>query len=109
MKFLKVRIERYVSHDQPGFVLCVFEDACGRTWEITEKAPVLTSADLREEDLPADGFYVAGEIVSEDEDTIMFDTERPWGISAGSGETLFHVKRHQISDTSSDQSAHIVR
>lgn len=48
MKFLKVKIVKYVSHDYPGVVLCTFNDAYGKTWEITEKVPVLTASGFTE-------------------------------------------------------------
>jgi hypothetical protein len=103
MKFLKVKIVEYVSHDFPGFVLCTFEDAYGKTWEITEKVPVLTSWDLQEEELPVDGFYIPGEVISEDGDIVNFDTLRPYFISANDGETSFYVKKYQLSDKHSDE------
>jgi hypothetical protein len=82
--------------------LCTFEDAYGKTWEITEKVPVITSYDFQEEELPIEGFYVAGEVVSEDGDLLCFDTLHPWFISADDGETSFYVKKYQLSDKHSD-------
>ncbi len=102
MKFLKVKILKYVSHDQPGFILCSFVDANGKEWSMTEKVPVLTSKGFPEEFLPIEGFYIAGEVVSEDKDIVIFDTSNPWSISADKGETLFKVLKNQISDVSSD-------
>jgi len=102
MKFLKVKIKEYASHDQPGFVLCVFEDAHGETWEIIEKIPVLSSTNFQREHMPIEGFYVAGEVVYEDGNIVCFDTKQPWGISTDDGKTTFYVKKHQLSEKSSD-------
>jgi len=102
MKFLKVTIVKYVSYDQPGFVLCTFSDVYGKVWEITEKVPVLTAGEILEENLPITGFYIAGEIVSTENDKVCFNTEKPWHIATDEGETNFFVLPEQVSDTSSD-------
>lgn len=102
MVFLKVRIEKYVSFDQPGFVLCTFNDIDGKQWKIIEKIPILTSKGFLEGILPIEGFYIAGEIISEDDNTVCVNTSKPWGIETEDGKTIFSVFRHQISEISSD-------
>lgn len=103
MYYLKIKIEKYVSYDQPGWVLCVFKDVYGKEWKIIEKVPVLTKKDFLNEELPIEGFYITGEIFSEEEDKIWFDISEPFGIEAEDGETKFRVFRYQISSKHSDE------
>lgn len=98
MFFLKVKIEEFSSHDYPGFVLCTFTDIYGKRWVIEEKVPVIFSKMISEKDLPIEGFYIAGEIIKQENKIIYFDTKKPWGISATSGETIFKVSTNQISE-----------
>ncbi|MFA7417114.1 MAG: hypothetical protein WCZ19_01095 [Acholeplasma sp.] len=101
MFFLKVRVEKYISYEQPGFVLCTFNDVNGRKWRIVEKVPVLTAKNFQEDSLPIEGFYVAGEILSEEDNIISFSISKPWGIETDDRETKFKIFRYQISEESS--------
>lgn len=103
MYYLKVKIEKYVSCNQPGFVSCIFKDVNGKEWRIIEKIPVLTANDIPKEKLPLEGFYVAGEILSEETDKIYFNISKPWGIETEDGETKFKIFRHQLSEKHSDE------
>lgn len=103
MFYLNVKIEKYISYEQPGWVLCVFKDVSGKEWHINEKVPIITERDFIKEEMPIEGFYIAGEILSEEADKVLFSIKEPWGIETIEGETEFEVYRNQISTKHSDE------
>lgn len=98
MKLLVVDIIKYMyfENDYPGWVICSFIDAFGKTWYIEEKAPVVSSDDITENTkLPTKG-YIGGEIISQDGDIVCFCTKEPWDIESRDGENKFYVFERQL-------------
>ena len=101
MVAIKVKILGYVDHSYPGWIRCSFIDAFGVEWFIIEKVPVITEENLDEKSIyPKDGFIAC--IIDESiegnskEEIVTINIEKPWGICAESGETIFKVFRNQI-------------
>jgi hypothetical protein len=98
---VRVQITEWVSDDQPGFVRCVLRDAANRTWSFVEKAPVVSAACLwNDTSYPQPG-VIACEIMKywrddRGRDIVTMDTDRPWGIAAEAGGTVFDVLRSQV-------------
>jgi hypothetical protein len=65
MIYIKVKINKFISNDQPGFVNCSFTDIHNKDWSFTEKIPIVTKEIIDENTtLPKDGF-IAGEIIKQ--------------------------------------------
>lgn len=98
---LKVKITRFISSDQPGFVECQFTDAWNKHYTIVEKIPVLTVEDLDgNSNYPLDGI-VACNITGELEDTdgrklVSIDTKMPWAIETIQGLTKFDILAEDV-------------
>lgn len=94
---VKVSITRYVIDDpQPGLVECGFLDARGRYWTFIEKTAIVSDEDLHGESVYPMSGVIACEIVghrrdTSNPDTIVIDTERPWGVESVDKETRFEV------------------
>lgn len=97
MKYLKVKITKVIN-EQPDFIVCTFIDANRTKWTIEEKIPVIFSEYIDLTDLPVEGFYVPGTILSVDNDRVLFSTLEPFRICSDEGETQFVVSINQISD-----------
>ena len=101
MKAFKIKIVRFVSEDQPGFVECEFVDAWNKTHIIFEKVPVVTN-----EFLDADSGYpqsgvIACEILNlwTDKDhrkIVTVSTEKPWSIESVEGLCEFDLLKEWL-------------
>lgn len=82
MKFIKIKITKFISNDQPGFVECKLTDIHNKEWSFIEKIPVVTTENIEENsDFPLDG-YIAGEVVKQWSDEkgrqiLTINTQRP--------------------------------
>ena len=98
MKLLMVDIIEYSNEYFPAFVTCSFVDAYGKTWYIDEKEPIVSFDNITQDtELPVKG-YVAGEIISRNEDIVLFCTENPWFIKSREGIDKFYVNDRQLVD-----------
>src|SRR5882724_11951991 len=101
MVTVPVQIVRFVMKHQPNIVECVLTDASGRRWHFLDKSAIFTEAYLdQQSDYPLPGL-LGCEVVREwiDEQgrlVVTIDTERPWAISATTGEKQFDVLADQI-------------
>jgi hypothetical protein len=104
MPFLKVKITKLISKDQPGFVECSFLDAHNKEWIIHEKAPVVSEEDIDENtNFPKEG-YIAAEIIKQWKDEkgrqlVTIDTDNPWRIGSIDGKNHFDVCLDQIMES----------
>jgi hypothetical protein len=101
---LQVNIVEYTDDHQPGWVRCQFVDAYGKTWNIIEKVPVVTTEDLdSKSSYPRPGFVAAEveEIFSDsnNRELATINTNVPWGIWAQDGEFIFTVLKSQLINT----------
>lgn len=96
MTAVKAAIVEWVDDSYPGFVRCALVDAWGRTWSFVDKLPAFTLGDLdRQNPYPQPG-SIACEVIRRWRDPagreiVTVTTERPWGIEATTGETVFDV------------------
>jgi len=103
MPSIKVRIDKYISDDQPGFVECSFTDAWGKQHIVQEKVPVVTAKYLdANSSYPQEGF-IDCEVIKKWKDKdgrIIFtvDTERPWDVDTMEGVTQLDLLDLQIAD-----------
>jgi 3-dehydroquinate dehydratase len=103
MKYLKIKIVKYVDDSQPGWVKCVFEDVQERQWSFVEKAPIVTSQQIGHGDnYPLDG-EVECSLISEFTDSnnnkiVTIDLSSPLGIEAENGQSKFNVFESQIKN-----------
>lgn len=101
MNAIKIKITKFITDDQPGFVECTFADAWGRQHTIQDKVPIVTDKFLdAPSDYPQDGI-VACEIIREWEDkdgrTIFtVTTAKPWGVDTIDGVKQFDMPVHQV-------------
>jgi len=96
MAYLRVKVDKIVYDEQPGFIYFTFKDIYYRQWTIVEKIPVLFSTYESLPDLADEGFYIPGRILSRNEDNIVFSTLEPYGICSDNGETIFVVSKDQV-------------
>lgn len=104
MLYVKVLINRYVEHYQPGIVECSLIDAHGNEWLFIEKVPVVSNQDLDENsDYPLPG-YIACTFLAERQDTdgshvVHISTAEPDAIQATSGHDQFEVHAGQLIES----------
>ncbi len=100
MLSISVEIRRFVDDWQPGWVECAFTDAHGREWLFVEKVPVITSEDLDARSAYPCRGMIACQLVERrhwaERETVVVDTELPWGIEATTGETRFEIRPDQL-------------
>lgn len=93
----RIEIVRYLGDEpQPGVVECRFDDARGRRWWFVEKAPIVSSEELRADTAYPRVGAIAGEVVERREDAsdravVVIDTERPWSVTSVDGVSRFEV------------------
>jgi hypothetical protein len=103
MVTVPIQIVRFVMEHQPNIVECVLTDASGRRWHFFDKSALFTETYLDQKSAyPLPG-VLGCEIVRKWTDekgrsVVTIDTERPWAISAATGETRFDVFADQIHD-----------
>lgn len=103
MIYLIIKIDKFISDHQPGFVSCSFTDALGNQHIIEDKVPVVSTEDLvAESNYPVQG-QVACEILAEWKDEadvplVKINTAKPWGIESIKTVTEFVVLKEQIEE-----------
>ena len=105
--YIRVEICRWVDDEpQPGIVECRFTDSAGHEWVIIEKSAVVTAANLDAKSNYPQPAAIACEVVSRDIDSsgrkiAEVSIEKPWGVEATDGTTVFRVFAHQIFEENS--------
>lgn len=101
MPLVKVRIDKFIRDDQPGFVECSFTDAWGKQHIVQDKVPIVTDKDLdANSNYPQEGI-IACKVIKKWNDKdgrLIFtvDTEKPWGVDTIEGLTQFDLLDLQI-------------
>ena len=101
MPSIKVRIDKFISNDQPGFVECSFTDAWGKQHIVQEKVPVVTVKALDANSMYPQEGVIACQVIKEWKDKdgrVIFtvDTESPWDIDTIEGLKQFDLLDLQI-------------
>jgi hypothetical protein len=101
MPSIKVRIDKFISNDQPGFVECSFTDAWGKQHIVHEKVPVVTIKNLNANSIYPQEGIIACQVIKEWEDKdgrliITVDTASPWDIDTTEGLKQFDLLALQI-------------
>lgn len=96
MKGIKIKIIRFVSNDQPGFVECTFKDAWDKEFKIEEKIPVVTSGYLDEDSrYPHEGVIACEVMRTWTDETgrqlVTIDIDKPWAIETVDGLKQFDI------------------
>lgn len=100
---IKIKITKFSSSDQPGWIECTFKDAWDVEHIVEEKNPVITTLNLNEQSqYPQDGF-IACQILKYWSDNnarkiITVTTGKPWGISNLEGLIEFDLLEDQIAE-----------
>ncbi len=101
MKGIRIRITRFLSNDQPGFVECTFKDAWGKEFKIEEKVPVVTSDFLdADSKYPCEG-VIACEVIKKWTDEtgrqlVTIDIDKPWAIETVDGLKQFDIMQKDL-------------
>jgi hypothetical protein len=95
-KYLIVEIIEYIDDGFPGWVRCKFIDAFGKTWNINEKVPVVSSENILSNTILPETGYVAGEILNEENGIICFSTEKPYYIESDDGAYNIYENRKGV-------------
>lgn len=101
MKGIKVRIIRFISNDQPGFVECSFTDAWDKEFKIEEKVPVVSSDYLdKDSKYPQDGLIACEVIRTWKDETgrqlVTIDIDKPWAIETIDGIKQFDIVQEDL-------------
>ncbi|MDR2088046.1 MAG: hypothetical protein LBP73_01690 [Clostridiales Family XIII bacterium] len=98
MENIKVEIIKYINEKPfPGIVKCRFRDAYGKEWEFIDKTAVFSTENIsKKTKLPISGF-ICGKIVNEENGIVCFCTKDPYFIRSIEGETIFYLKKDQIT------------
>jgi hypothetical protein len=102
MVTVPIQIVRFVMEHQPNIVESVLTDASGRRWHFLDKSAIFTEAYLDQRSAYPQPGLLGCEIIREWTDErgrliATIDTDRPWAISATTGETRFDVLAKQIT------------
>jgi hypothetical protein len=103
---IKIKITKFISDHQQGFVECIFNDAWYKVHIVHDKVPIVT-----EKYLDANSEYPQDEVIpceilkeSADRDgrTIFtVDTAKPWGVDTIEGLTEFDMLKEQLTELKS--------
>jgi hypothetical protein len=100
---IKIKITKFISDDQPGFVECTFIDANQKLHFVQDKVPIVTEKYLdANSEYPQDGI-IACEIVKEWKDSngqkiFTVNTSKPWGVDTVDGLTEFDMFEEQLTE-----------
>lgn len=100
---IKIKITKFISNDNPGFVECTFNDAWNKVYIVHDKVPIVTEKYLdANSEYPQDGF-IACEIQKESVDingrTICtVTTSKPWSVDTIDGLTEFDLLKEQLTE-----------
>ncbi len=100
---IKIKITKFISDDQPGFVECEFIDAYHKLHFVQDKVPIVTEKYLdANSEYPQDGL-IACEIVKKWKDTngqkiFTVNTSKPWGVDTVDGLTEFDIFEEQLTE-----------
>ena len=99
MKYIRIKIVRFVDDAQPGWVEAELIDAWKRKWTFVEKIPSFTDGDVDEEsDYPVDGVLesvVVGSYLDRDDRLVAVVRTEPESTDRTQ---LFEVEPELISD-----------
>ncbi|MFG6352134.1 MAG: hypothetical protein K1W21_11125 [Oscillospiraceae bacterium] len=99
MTYLNVRVTRIWDPDwYPGFAECALVDASGAEHRFQDKIPVFSARTLTLDDLPCEGAVRCVRAGGHPDGTITVDTAFPDDIESETGEHLFRVFPHQLTD-----------
>jgi hypothetical protein len=94
-----VNIFDYSFEYFPGYAVCKFTDAFGKTHYFNEKIPIIstlkTFSVYKNTILPQKG-YIAGEIINTKNDIINFSTLKPWHIETNKNINIFCVHENKV-------------
>jgi hypothetical protein len=101
LKAIRIKIIKFISDDQPGFIECIFYDAMNKKHVVQEKIPVITERCSDANSNYPQGGVIACEIVKESRDLngnkiVTIDTSRPWGVDSIEGLSQFDVLEEQL-------------
>lgn len=100
---IKIRITKFISDKQPGFVECSFFDASSKEHIVQDKVHIVTENFLDAySEYPQDG-VIACEVVNEWKDAdgrkiFKVTTSKPWGVDTINGLTEFDVLEEQLME-----------
>ena len=103
LKAIKIKIIKFISDSQPGFVECIFYDALNKKHIVLDKIPVVTEKQLDvNSSYPQDG-VIACEIITESrvqdgKRIVTIDTSRPWAVNTIEGVSQFDVLEEQLTE-----------
>ena len=98
---LKIKITKFISDDQPGFVECSFFDALNKEHIVQDKVPIVTEKILdANSEYPQNGI-IACKIINGWKDTngrkiFRVNTSKPCGVDTINGLTEFDVLEEQL-------------
>jgi hypothetical protein len=93
---IKIEIVNFVDESNPGWVTCRLIDANGVEHWFREKAPVVTAGEIwADSDFPLEG-EIACVILSAGPESVVVDTQLPWGVESTTGQTQFEINRAQL-------------
>ena len=100
MTELKIKIIALIEDGTyPDLVRCSFHDALGNEWFITEKLPVISRQNIDHNSILPIEASLSCTIIQrndDDNDLVTINTDKPWGICAEGGETIFEVNENQL-------------
>jgi hypothetical protein len=101
LKAIKIKIIKFITDGQPGFVECIFFDALNKKHIIQDKVPIVTEKYLdAKSEYPQDGL-LACKIINERVDSsgnkiITVNTTEPCCVETIDGLTEFNVLEEQL-------------
>ena len=91
-----LEVHAWLSGDQPGFVRCRLVDRHDRQWQIDEKVPVISSADIEPSELPR--FVWIDAVATSAPGSDYVTVELGHHIEANDGTTTFEMPYRSVRD-----------
>ncbi len=102
MKAIKVKITRFISNNQLGFIECKFYDAFNNEHIIEDKIPVITNKNIDAYSKYPIDETISCEILDERNQDgkviITASTLKPWGLETTMGISEFELLTDQITE-----------
>ena len=102
MKVISIKITKFISDDQPGFVECKLNDVRDKEHNVQVKVPIVTEKYLDANSDYPQGGLIACEIIKQwiDDDKrsiLTISTEKSWAVDTIDGLTEFDILEEQLT------------
>ena len=101
-KYLKLSVIEIDDSKYPSVAYCNFLDLNEKVISITEKLDILTSQNIRKNNLPLNDYLLKCRILEEYENSYKIDISDPYGVLDSNNNFIFIVNKSMLSNNHCD-------